>query len=80
MRAPTSVWPPLASSSAQKIGSSVIDPIDSAKVHSPSHSSDPVTLIAGTWNRRSMASRVGTQLSVIAGPNTAKQPSSTNSP
>jgi hypothetical protein len=57
-----------------------MDPIDSEKVHSPSHSSDPVTLMAGTRNRSSMASRVGTQLSVMAGPNTARQPSSTNSP
>ena len=62
------------------MGSSVIEPCGRAKVHSPSQSSVPVTLIAGTWNRCSIASRVGTALSVIAGPNTARQPSSTNSP
>ena len=65
---------------AQKIGSSVIEPIESENVHSPSQSSVPVMLIAGTWKRSSIASRVGTQLSVIAGPKTARQPSSTSSP
>ena len=54
--------PRLAMRSAQKIGSSLIEPIDSEKVHGPSHSSEPVTLIAGTlealldglpwWDRR----------------------------
>ena len=34
-------------------------------VHSPSQSSEPVTLIAGTRKRSSIASRVGTQLSVM---------------
>ena len=72
--------PRLAMRSAQKIGSSVIEPFESEKVHSPSHSSVPVTLMAGTWNRSSIASRVGTQLSVIAGPKTSRQPSSTSSP
>jgi hypothetical protein len=67
-RAPTSVWPPLARSSAQKIGSSVSDPWGSEKVHSPSQSSLPVMLRAGTWKRCSIASRVGTQLSVMPGP------------
>ena len=42
------MWPPLAIRSAQKIGSSVIDPCGNANVHSPSQSSVPVTLIAGT--------------------------------
>ena len=70
----------LASRSAQKIGSSVIEPMGSENVHSPSQSSVPVTLMAGTWNRCSIASLVGTQLSVMAGPKTARQPSSTSSP
>ena len=39
------------------MGSSVIEPCGRAKVHSPSQSSVPVTLIAGTWNRCSIASR-----------------------
>ena len=51
--------------SARKIGSSVIDPCGKANVHSPSQSSVPVTLMAGTLNRSSMASRIGTQLSVM---------------
>ena len=63
-----------------KIGSSVIDPCGKANVHSPSQSSVPVTLMAGTLNRSSMASRNGTQLSVMLGPKTTRQPSSTNSP
>ncbi len=63
-----------------KIGSSVIDPCGNANVHSPSQSSVPVTLIAGTLNRSSIASRIGTQLSVMLGPNTTRQPSSTSSP
>jgi hypothetical protein len=54
--------------SAQKIGSSVIEPIENANVHSPSQSSVPVTLIAGTRKRSSIASRVGTALSVMLGP------------
>ncbi len=62
------------------MGSSVIDPMDRANVHSPSHSSVPVTLMAGTRKRSSIASRVGTQLSVMAGPKTTRQPSSTSSP
>ena len=62
-----------------KIGSSVMDPCGNAKVHSPSQSSVPVTLIAGTLNRSSMASRVGTQLSVMFGPKTTRQPCSTRS-
>ena len=62
------------------MGSSVIEPCGSENVHSPSQSSLPVTLMAGTWKRSSIASRVGTQLSVMAGPNTARQPSSTSSP
>ncbi len=80
MSTPTSVWPPLASRSAQKIGSSVSDPCGKENVHSPSQSSVPVTLSAGTLKRSSIASRVGTQLSVMCGPNTARQPSSTSSP
>ena len=80
MSTPTSVWPSLAMRSAQKIGSSVIEPCGRAKVHSPSQSSVPVMLIAGTWKRSSIASLVGTQLSVIAGPKTTRQPSSTSSP
>ena len=63
-----------------KIGSSVIDPWGKANVHSPSQSSVPVTLMAGTLKRSSMASRIGTQLSVMFGPNTTRQPSSTSSP
>ena len=63
-----------------KIGSSVIEPCGKENVHSPNQSSVPVTLIAGTLNRPSIASRVGTQLSVMCGPNTTRQPSSTSSP
>ena len=48
-----------------KIGSSVSDPCGKENVHSPSQSSVPVTLIAGTLKRSSIASRVGTQLSVM---------------
>ena len=55
-----------------KIGSSVIDPCGKANVHSPNQSSVPVTLMAGTLNRSSIASRVGTQLSVMCGPNTTQ--------
>ena len=62
------------------MGSSVIEPCERAKVHSPIQSSAPVTLIAGTWNRSSIASRIGTQLSVMNGPKTARQPWSTSSP
>ena len=65
--------------SAQKIGSSLIEPIDSENVHSPSHSSEPVTLIAGTLKRSSMACLVGSALSVIDGPKMSRQPSSTSS-
>ncbi len=63
-----------------KIGSSVIEPCGKENVHSPNQSSVPVTLMAGTLNRSSIASRVGTQLSVMCGPNTTRQPSSTSSP
>ena len=61
------------------MGSSLIDPIDSEYVHSPSHSSEPVTLIAGTLNRSSIAVFTGSALSVIEGPKTIRQPSSTSS-
>ena len=71
--------PRLAMRSAQKIGSSLIEPIDSEKVHGPSHSSEPVTLIAGTRNRSSIACLVGSALSVIDGPKISRQPSSTSS-
>ena len=74
-----SLSPRLAMRSAQKIGSSLIDPIDKENVHSPSHCSEPVTLIAGTLNRSSMATFVGSALSVIDGPKISKQPSSTSS-
>ncbi len=66
--------------SLQKIGSSLIEPIESENVQSPSHSSEPVTLIAGTLKRSSMATLVGSALSVIDGPKTSRQPSSTSSP
>ena len=72
--------PRLAIWSAQKMGSSLIEPIESENVHGPSHSSDPVTLIAGTLKRSSIASRVGSALSVIDGPKISRQPSSTSSP
>ncbi|OOK78494.1 hypothetical protein BZL30_2521 [Mycobacterium kansasii] len=71
---------PLASKSAQKIGSSVIDPCGNANVHSPNQSSLPQTLTAGTRNRSSIASLAGTAFSLMCGPNTARQPSSTSSP
>ena len=58
-RTPISASPRLAMRSARKIGSSVMDPCGKAKVHSPSQSSVPVTLIAGTLNRSSIASRNG---------------------
>jgi hypothetical protein len=74
------VCPSLASRCAQNTGSSVIEPMESENVHSPSHSSLPVTLIAGTRKRCSIASRTGTQLSVMEGPKMARQPSSTSSP
>ncbi len=66
--------------SAQKIGSSRMEPIDNEKVQGPSQSSEPHTLIAGTRKRSSIASRVGSALSVIDGPKTSRQPSSTSSP
>lgn len=62
-----------------KMGSSVIEPCGKANVHSPNQSSVPVTLMAGTLKRSSMASRIGTQLSVMLGPKTTRQPWSTRS-
>ena len=65
---------------AHRIGSSVIEPLFRRNVHSPSQSSEPHTLIAGTRNRRSTSSRTATALSLMCGPNTARHPSSTSSP
>ena len=65
---------------AHRIGSSVMEPLFSRNVHSPSQSSEPQTLIAGTRNRRSISSRTATALSLMFGPITARQPSSTSSP
>ena len=70
----------LAMRCAQRIGSSLIDPLFNRNVHSPSQSSEPQTLIAGTRNRRSTSSRTATAFSLMWGPITATQPSSTSSP
>ena len=66
--------------SAQRIGSSVIEPLFSRKVHAPSQCSEPQTLIDGTRKRSSMCSRTATALSLMTGPRIARQPSSHNSP
>ena len=46
----------------------------------PHDCTGPVTLMAGTLKRSSIASRTGTQLSVMFGPKTTRAPSSTSPP
>ena len=57
-----------------------MEPLFSRNVHSPSQCSEPQTLIAGTRNWRSISWRTATALSLMCGPITARQPSSTSSP
>ena len=73
-------WPAFAIRCAQRIGSSVIEPLFNRNVHFPSQSSDPHTLMAGTRKRRSISARTATALSLMCGPMTATHPSSTSSP